>query len=121
LSLLFASDIAKASFDFGLVLQSTRGDVLRIGTKFEISNREDGVVHGVDSGEPSRSMLALLAGPVSSVEWTELGALTVTYPSGISLHVEPDAAYEAWTLASAGGELVIASPGGGIVSFPAPR
>jgi hypothetical protein len=70
------------------------------------------------SQNDSPEVAAVLSGRVDLVTWTAAGVLTVVYTSGATLEVPADPDYEAWMITDAAGELAVATPGGGVTTFP---
>ena len=111
-----AGKFAKAGNDGTWILDFDGGGQIRIEREFTLvpASGEPRIV----LRDPSTEVQSALTGQVESVNWTEAGALTVRYVTGLALEVPVDPDYEAWTVVDASGRLVVASPGGGVTTFP---
>jgi len=92
------------SDDYFIVIESPfRLNIL--GDSFSLSPEED-------PGNALQSLHQLVGHTIEDATADTAGALHVIFEGGARLTVEPDAAYEAWSVSGPDGALVVSTPGG---------
>ena len=65
-----------------------------------------------DRDDALQALRQLVDRTVEDATADDVGALHLTFEGGARLTVEPDPAYEAWSVSGPGGALVVSTPGG---------
>lgn len=105
--------VVAEEFGYTVGIDLTEGYEIRVETGF-LLRAHDGdhrIVPGEDGA--AATLVGELTGQVVTVGTADdTGALRVDFDGGARLIVEPDPAYEAWTVAGPGGLKVVCLPGG---------
>jgi hypothetical protein len=113
---LIGQKIVAAEFGYTVSLEFSGGFEVRVETGF-ILRAHDGerrVVPGEDAGAGAARLGDLTGQVATAAIADDTGTLRMELDGGTRLLVEPDPAYEAWTLAGPGGLKVVCLPGGGL-------
>lgn len=108
--------VTQLKFDFGFTIVTESSDT-RIATAFRL-NGPEGQTHTIDPEKPSHAdeLLELHQTSVDG-DYFDDGSLELRFSNGFTLNVAPDNHVEAWTLTRGNGEMIVATPGGGITTF----
>jgi hypothetical protein len=106
--------VSRVEFDYAVSLLTEDGCVLRIETTFTLSAA---LVNPADAAGHAEALVGLLHCRIEAAEASQSGALRLRFDGDRELSVEPDARYEAWTLAAPGGVHVVCTPGGGVTTW----
>lgn len=114
-------DVESVACDYTVRLQLTAGHIIVIESPFtfEVASQST-TLSPEDDSEGALHLLRPLAGQtVDSAIAGADGGLRVNFTSGAVLSVEPDPAYEAWSVAGPDGALVVSTPGGKLAVWSA--
>ncbi len=110
---LESQKVTQVSADFTVSLITDGDYEVRIETDFSM-HTPDGDLHvslGTDSVDQT-TFHSLLRQEVTSSVAEDSGILVLAFSDGTGIRVEPDDAYEAWTVAGPGGKKIVCMPGG---------
>jgi hypothetical protein len=105
--------VTQASADFTVSLSTDANYEVRIETDFSL-HTPDGDLHlSLGTGDVDETTFhPLLRQKVRSSVAEDTGTLVLAFGDGTGVRVEPDDAYEAWTIAGPGGQKIVCMPGG---------
>ena len=115
--------LCEVDYAFTLELRSeVRQVAIRIGGHF-VYSRSGATWHLDPDAHPEELGPALLLSRtrVVSAAVDLDGALELTFEDGSQIRVPPDINYEAWSLTTTNGPLIVSGPGGKITYFDAPE
>lgn len=70
-----------------------------------------------DDGSSAHAYFQLVGDSIAFATIADSGALDVSFAGGARLHVEPDMAYESWTIGGRRGVLIVCMPGGELATW----
>jgi Family of unknown function (DUF6188) len=105
--------VTEESADYALSLRTDADYEIRIETDFSMHTPKGDVAFtlGQTSLDPG-TFHPLLGRNVTASSTTDTGTLELAFDNGMSLRVEPDDTYEAWTIAGPNGRKIVCMPGG---------
>lgn len=120
---LDGTSVQSIASDYTVRVQLTAGHIiviespftLRLGTNTTTLSPEE------DPERTSEVVQQLVGHTVEAATVDEAGALRVSFDRDVHLLVEPDPAYEAWSLSSPDGALVVSTPGGKLAIWSAQK
>jgi Family of unknown function (DUF6188) len=115
---LEGEQIVDEDFEFALALTTDHGVKLRVETAFDVDTPEDR--RRLVPDDPALGWwgrLSLVGTKIAECSQSDSGELRVSLSNGMSMTVQPDEQFEAWTLSYPSGRKVICGPGGEITTF----
>lgn len=116
---LAGQSIMRVYFDYAITLITSGGGELRIANTVTVSGAE-GLplsIEPASAGPGAEAILRLLHQTLTAATADESGRLDLTLDTGITVRVEADAQYEAWTYAGPHGRKVVSLPGGELATW----
>lgn len=112
--------VSQLSLDHATSIQTVDGTELRIETPFQISTADPAQLVEVNPdhlSDTSSAVVRLLHQEIVDATIDETGALSLHLAQGARLACPPDPTFEAWTLVTATGDLVVCMPGGDVAHW----
>jgi Family of unknown function (DUF6188) len=111
--------VTDEQFGYSVSLHTSGGYEVQIEVGFSLCTAGERIDVTPAPESESSQLQALLQHTITAAVAEGSGALSMKFDNGVSLHVEPDEDFEAWTIAGPQGQKVVCEPGGEIAVWGA--